>query len=118
MGDNMDFGVILDLLLMVYGIYMVYWAVQMKLTNKIPPILVGKGFPINRAKDSDGFIRYIFPFTLVVGVVLLAAGTVGALELFAIYPIVEILMRFVLLFILIIYGMLLMRAQKKYLVGM
>lgn len=114
----MNFGVVLDLLIMACGIYMMYWAVQMKSTNKIPPMLVGKGFPINRAKDSDGFIRYTFPLTLGVGVVLLLAGTIGALELFAVYPMADTLMRLALLIILIVYGMLLMRAQKKYLVGM
>ncbi|MFG6368223.1 MAG: hypothetical protein K1W16_07300 [Lachnospiraceae bacterium] len=114
----MNFEIMLDLLIMACGIYMMYWAVQMKSTNKIPPMLVGKGFPINRAKDSNGFIRYTFPLTLTVGVVLLLAGTVGALELFAAYPFAETLMRLALLIILIVYGMLLMRAQKKYLVGM
>ena len=42
----MNFGMILDLLIMACGVYMVYWAVQMKSTNKIPEMLVGKGFPI------------------------------------------------------------------------
>lgn len=113
----MSFGMILDMLIMACGVYMIYWAVQMKLTNKIPSMLVGKGFPINRAKDPDGFIRFTFPFTFVTGVVLFAAGLVGALGLFTTYPLAETLMRIMLIVVLIGYGMMLMKAQKKYLAG-
>ncbi|MDE7274861.1 MAG: hypothetical protein K2N95_17765 [Lachnospiraceae bacterium] len=113
----MSFGMILDLLIMACGIYMVYWAVQMKSTNKIPAMLVGKGFPISRAKDPDGFIRYTFPLTFATGVVLFATGLAGALEIFATYPLAETLMRIVLIVVIVAYGMMLMKAQRKYLVG-
>ena len=113
----MDFGMILDLLIMACGVYVLYWAVQMKMTNKIPDMLVGKGFPINRAKDPDGFIRFTFPITFVTGIVLLIAGLIGALELLTAYPKAETLMRLVLVIVVIGYGMVLMKAQKKYLVG-
>ncbi|MDE7415912.1 MAG: hypothetical protein K2N44_06275 [Lachnospiraceae bacterium] len=113
----MNFGMILDLLIMACGIYMVYWAVQMKSTNKIPAMLVGKGFPINRAKDPEGFIKFTFPFTFSTGVVLFAMGLIGALELFITYPLAETLMRIVLVAVIIAYGVVLMKAQKKYLVG-
>lgn len=113
----MNFGMILDLLIMACGVYVIYWAVQMKSTNKIPSMLVGKGFPINRAKDPEGFIRFTFPFTFLTGVVLLAIGLVGALGLFSTYPLADTLMRIVLVIVVIAYGMVLMKAQKKYLVG-
>ena len=113
----MSFGMILDLLIMACGVYMIYWAVQMRSSNKIPVMLVGKGFPIDRAKDPDGFIRFTFPFTFSTGVVLFALGLVGALGLFITYPLAETLMRIVLVAVIVIYGMILMKAQKKYLVG-
>lgn len=114
----MSFGMILDLLIMGCGIYIIYWAVQMKTTNKIPAMLVGKGFPINRAKDPEGFIKFTFPFTFATGIVLLAAGLVGALGLFVTNPLAETLMRIVLVIVIVSYGMVLMKAQKKYLVGL
>ena len=40
-GVQMSFGMILDLLIMACGVYMVYWAVQMRSTNEIPAMLVG-----------------------------------------------------------------------------
>lgn len=113
----MSFGMILDLLIMACGVYVVYWAVQMKSTNRIPAMLVGKGFPINRAKDPKGFIRFTFPFTFATGVILLAIGLVGALGIFRTYPLADTLMRIVLVVVVIAYGMMLMKAQKKYLVG-
>ena len=113
----MSFGMILDLLIMACGVYMVYWAIQMKSTNKIPAMLVGKGFPINRAKDPEGFIKFTFPFTFSAGVVLFVMGLIGALGLFITYPLAETLMRIVLVAVIIAYGVVLMKAQKKYLVG-
>lgn len=113
----MGFGMVLDLLIMGCGIYMIYWAVQMKTTNKIPSMLVGKGFPINRAKDPNGFIKFTFPYTFAAGIVLLAGGFVGALGLFVTQPLVETLMRLLLVVVIVAYGMVLMKAQKKYLVG-
>ena len=114
----MSFGMILDLLIMACGIYIIYWAVQMKMTNKIPAMLVGKGFPINRAKDPVGFIKFTFPFTFATGIILLGAGLVGALGLFVTNPLAETLMRIMLVIVIVAYGIVLMRAQKKYLVGL
>ncbi|MBO5030373.1 MAG: hypothetical protein J6D08_00570 [Lachnospiraceae bacterium] len=112
----MSFGMILDLLIMACGVYIVYWAVQMKSTNKIPQMLVGKEFPVDRAKDPEGFIRFTFPFTLVTGIVLLAAGLIGALEIFVLNPVADTLTSVVPVVVIIIYGIILMNAQKKYLV--
>lgn len=113
----MSFGMILDMLIMACGIYMVYWAVQMKSTNQIPAMLVGKGFPVNRAKDPQGFIRFTFPLTLAAGVILFGTGLVGALGIFVTYPLAETLMRLALVVVIVGYGMMLMKAQRKYLVG-
>lgn len=113
----MNFGMIMDLLIMACGVYVIYWAVQMKSTNKIPTMLVGKGFPVNRAKDPAGFIRFTFPFTFVTGVLLFVIGLTGALGILSAYPLADTLMRIVMVVVVIAYGMVLMKAQKKYLVG-
>jgi len=113
----MNFGMVMDLLIMACGVYMIYWAVQMKASKKIPTMLVGKGFPINRAKDPEGFIRFTFPFTFGTGIALLVAGLTGALEIFVVYPLADVLLNIVVVIIVLGYGVILMRAQKKYLVG-
>ena len=68
---------------------MIYWAVQMKTTHQIPQMLVGKGFPTDRAKDPEGFMKATFPLTMGMGIILLAVGLTGALEVFGAYPIVD-----------------------------
>lgn len=113
----MSFDMILNILIMACGVYMLYWAIQMKNTKKIPEMLVGKNFPIERAKDPEGFIKATFPVTFVTGVVLLVAGAVGALELLALYPIADTIINMLEVVAIIGYGALLMRAQRKYLVG-
>ena len=113
----MSFDMILNILIMACGVYMLYWAVQMKNTKKIPEMLVGKEFPIERAKDPDGFIKATFPFTFGTGIVLLAAGAVGALELLAAYPMADMVINVLEVAAILGYGALLMRAQRKYLVG-
>lgn len=113
----MSFDMILNILIMACGVYMLYWAVQMKNTKKIPEMLVGKEFPIERAKDPEGFIRATFPLTFGTGVVLLTAGAVGALELLAAYPVADVVINVLEVAAILGYGALLMRAQRKYLVG-
>lgn len=113
----MDFNMILKLLIVACGVYMIYWAMQMKTTHKIPEMLVGKGFPINRAKDSEGFMKNTFPFTIGTGIMLFAAGLVGALEIFILYPWVDTVIMLVVILVLVLYGIFLMKAQKKYLIG-
>ena len=81
----MDFGIILKMLIMACGVYMIYWAVQMKTTHQIPQMLVGKGFPTDRAKDPEGFMKVTFPLTMGMGIILLAVGVMGALEVFVGY---------------------------------
>lgn len=113
----MSFGIIIDILIMACGVYMIYWAVQMKSSGKIPAMLVGKGFPINRAKDTKGFIKSTFPITFGTGVILFAAGVTGALDILSFYPLADSLMRLGTVVIVLLYGVLLLKAQKKFLIG-
>lgn len=113
----MDFSMILQILIMACGIYMMYWAMQMKTTNKIPEMLTGKGFPINRAVDPEGFMKKTFPVTLGMGILLFVVGTISALGVLALYPAAETILMICLLIALVIYGKYLLKVQKKYLIG-
>ncbi len=114
----MDLVTIFRILIMACGVYMMYWAVQMNISGKIPEMLVGKGFPISRAKDPKGFIKFTFPFTLATGIVLFVSGGIGALGVLSQRPMLDTLINLVIIAVIIIYGMILMQAQKKYLVGL
>lgn len=114
----MDFGMILDILILASGIYMVYWSIQMKQTHKIPEMLVGKGFPISRAKDPDGFIKATFPWTFGTGAIIFGIGILGALEVFILYPIIDFLISLIIVVVVVVYGKFLLKAQRKYLIGL
>ena len=60
---------------------------------------------------------HTFPFTFLTGVILLAAGLLGALGIFQLYPAADMALRVVTVAVIVGYGILLMNAQKKYLVG-
>ena len=95
---------------------MSYGAIQMKTTQKIPEMLVGKGFPIDRAKNPNGFMKHTFPFTIGTGIMLFIAGLIGVLEIFALHTWVDTIISLIILGVLIVYGLFLLRAQRKYLV--
>ncbi len=113
----MDLNMIFKLLIVACGIYMIYWAMQMKTTHKIPEMLIGKGFPINRAVDPEGFMTKTFPFTLLTGILLFVIGMIGALEILVLHPVIDTVLMIILLVELFFYGMYLLKAQKKYLIG-
>lgn len=113
----MDINVTVKLLIAACGAYMIYTAMQMKVSHQIPEMLVGKTFPLNRAKDKEGFMKKTFPFTIGVGIMLFAVGVIGAFRVFIAYPIVDVAIMLVLLVVLIYYGKFLLKAQKEYLIG-
>ena len=113
----MDFSNMLQIVMMACGIYMAYWAIQMKTTNEIPSVLVGKGYTKDKAKDPDGFIKATFPFTLLTGILIFAFSVVNAMKLFEEHAILEFLFNTVCVIIIILYAVFLTKAQKKYLFG-
>lgn len=108
---------IMNLMLMACGIYMLYWSVQMKRTQQIPEMMVGKKFPLNRAKDPAGFIKASFPVTWLTGAILFAIGLLEALEVLVLFPVLNASLSFIVVIVVIAYGMILLKLQKKYLLG-
>lgn len=113
----MEFSMTLQVVMMACGVYMCYWAVQMKASNNIPSVLVGKGYSKDKAKDPEGFIKKTFPFTFATGVIIFVASVLNAIRIFAEYPIIEFLFNMICVTIIILYAMFLTKAQKKYLFG-
>lgn len=114
----MDFSTTLQIVLMACGIYMCYWAVQMKTSNEIPAVLVGKGYSKEKAKDPDGFIKHTFPFTLITGIIIFVTSVLNAIKFFEEHAVIEFLFNIISVSIVIIYAYFLTKAQKKYLFGL
>lgn len=113
----MSVDMLLNLLIIACGAYMMYQAVRMKKTKKIPDMLVSKGFPIEKAHDAGGFIQAVFPMTYFTGTALSLAGAVSAFKLLASYPFADAVINLLEVAAILLYGVLLMKAQRKYLVG-
>ena len=112
----MDFSMTMQVIIMACGVYMIYWAIQMKTSKKIPQMLVGKGFKLDIAKDPEGFIKATFPFTFATGVIIFLGGACNAIDLFIMYPVIDYLISLVIVIVIIGYGAFLSKAQKKYLI--
>lgn len=113
----MSVDMALDLLVVACGIYMIYQAVRMRKTKQIPDMLVGKNFPAGRAHDAEGFIRAAFPMTYFTGTMLVLTGAFSLFDILASYPVADVFINLLEVAVILLYGVLLMKAQKKYLVG-
>ena len=113
MGNTFGF---MDILIMFSGAYLIYSAVQMKRTGEISTSLVGKGCDLKKAKDPQGYIEYMYMKSVIMGVVvILSAGADYLNETYWNIPYLNLVLCAVLLVVIIVYGKIIMGAQKKYL---
>jgi len=112
-----NFGTVLDIVIMICGVYVIYGTVQMRTGSKIPEMFAGDGISADQAKAPADFKRFISPYAFGTGIALLLSGLFGAFEVLAGYPLAETAMRVALAAVIVVYSMVLMYAQKKYLVG-
>lgn len=108
---------IIDLLVVAAGIYLIYIAVQMKRTGEVRQNgLISKGIDLKKAPDSAGYVRVMAPwnFALGIGVVLCGAASMYA-ERTGGGGILTLAASGAALVLIIVFGVVSMRAQKKYL---
>lgn len=66
---------IFDLLIGAGGVYLIYTALAMKRTGEIKAgVLVSKEMDVNRMKDKEGFINYMFGRVLLAGVIIVLSA--------------------------------------------
>lgn len=106
---------LINIIIIACGAYMVYGAFIMKTTGSVPANLVGKGVNLSTAKDVPGFIKKMFPITLIVGALTLLCGVGTAMGLFGDNTYVQVTISLVFVVIVLVYGKILLDAQKKYL---
>jgi len=116
----MDFNVF-DILVIVCGLYMAYCAVMMKTKGRINSgVVMSRGIDENQIKDKEGFISYIWWKLLIVGLLCSASGIFNMVyqsvaESSEQYVLIQIIVNAVFFVLLIVYGIIVARAQKKYL---
>lgn len=111
----MDYN-IFDVLIVGSGLYLIYAAIAMKRTGKVPGVMLSKGVDVKKTADVSGFIKDAFWKTIVIGIVSVLAGGIGLYSNYnaglgwlytAVIPVYAVA--------LMLYGYLMVKAQKKYL---
>lgn len=107
---------IFDTIIVICGLYMAFCGVRMKAENKINTSLVlSKNVKPEQIRDKDGFIKYMWIRLVICGVACVLAGVVNLL--FTRYQpslIIEAAANAVFVIILISFGVIAVKAQKKF----
>lgn len=111
-----EFNVFIDFGIFASGVYFLYAAYVMKKRGEIPSLLLSKDMVLKKAADKAGFAGNMFGKTIAIGILGLLAGSIGLYNDFY-RSLGEIPVAAMMVYVvgLMLYGYLLMRAQKKYL---
>ncbi len=106
----------LDIIILVIGIYFLLATNSMKINGRINRFIVGKKYDLSIAKDVPGFISYMYKKNVAIGFITLATAFIHSLYvghggsnkignlIYGIY-----------LVLYMIYAVFLLKAQRKYL---
>ena len=113
----MEMGLMLDAFIAIMGGYFIYKAVEMKRTGSLAKgIMVSKDFDLSKARDVEGFIWFMFPKTVVVGACAVICGIVGIInDLYGGLAMVQLALTGVFFAVVVVFGYLAVKAQKKFL---
>lgn len=105
-----------DIIIIFMGFYFLISTAMMKVHGKVNRMLVGKKYDIEKARDLPGFISVIFLPNIIIGVITMAAGIVHyiAEDLLGNSD-AGIVIYIIYLVLFMIYAVILVRAQNKYL---
>lgn len=113
MGGTFGF---MDILIVFCGAYLIYISVQMKRTGEINSSIVGKRIDMKKAKDPQGYIDYMYLKTIIMGIIVMASGALNYLnDNYWDIPNFGVIASGVFFVVIIIYGKILVDAQKKFL---
>ncbi len=109
-----------DILVIGAGLYMAYCSVMMKIKGQInSSVVLSRNVDENSLKDKEGFIGYIWWKLLAVGLLCAASGVFNLVytsvaEVSDTYIFVQIGVNTFFFILLIVYGVVVVKAQKKY----
>ncbi len=107
-----------DVLIVMCGIYIIYTMVRMKREGKInPSVLLGKNITESMIKDKEGFIKYMYPKAMGLGIITVVCGIADYLnEIMGNFRIVSFLIMIAFFVVLAIYCVYANKAKKKFIV--
>ena len=113
----MDMNLLLDIIEILAGVYLCFLALRMKKTGVVSDNgLVSKGLDIKKAPDPQGYIKAMFPWNILLGVLLIACGVFSRYST-ATGKLVGLQVASIIIAVItiLVYAFCSMRAQKKYL---
>lgn len=107
---------IFDMLIAASGVYLAYAAVMMKKSGEIKSgVIVNKDIDVNKIKDKEGFINYMYGKVLLIGLLAAAVGVGNMLNAKLNGPVYFTLIGIVLyLAVLVLYAIAFSKARKKF----
>jgi len=113
----MDTFLIFDVLIFGCGIYLIYAALKMKKTGEIDSTaIVGKNCNLNKAKDKQGFIDYMYKKSIIMGILIMIGGAIDFVnEKYLQISYLGVVTSVVFFVFIVIYCKISMDAQKKFL---
>lgn len=108
---------LLDAFIAGFGVYLIYSAVNMKRTGELKKgIMIRKDADLSSATDIPGFINYMYAKTIAVGACTALCGVVGVVnDMYGGLGMVQLVMTFLFFLVVVIFGFMVVKAQKKYL---
>ena len=106
----------ITIFIFVWGLYLIYMTVKMKSTGEIPKQMISAKINLDRAHDKPGYISHMYKINMVFGVLICAMSGVLIYENFR--PInawVHMIANAGYLVGLVIYAVITVKAQNKYL---
>ena len=115
----MDYNNLLDIVEIIIGLYVVYLAFKMKSTGKLEHnALISKSIDLEKAKDPLGYINATFIPDIICGGIFALSGIVSRIsEGKEYYYTVQNVCMVVSVVILLAFGYIIVKSQRKYLEG-
>ncbi len=108
----------LHVFILLAAFYLFYVSLQMKSSGSIPASLINRNIKLDRAKDIPGYIRIMFPVSLILGFVTFGIGILGLVnDYYLYYPYVDTACILMFAAVVVFYGLFSMRCMKRYLIG-
>lgn len=113
----MDYDLLLDVIEIFAGAYLLFMAFKMKTTGSLSENgLISKGLDLNKAPEPHNYIKVMFPWSTVTGVLLIICGVVSRiLSGTELYDKCVMVTTSVSAILVIGYGYIAMKSQKKFL---
>lgn len=109
---------IFDLVIVACGIYMIISGIKMKMDGKINTGLVmAKSMRPDQIRDKEGFIKFMWNKLLICGIICTISGIVNfvlSLSESQVAIMADIIFNALFFVMLIVYGFIVAKAQKKY----